>query len=257
MGKEDHYIFMDGCVVKGCKPKLDFDFSFGQYADLLEDLYRQGGWGRGEHRLGPLPLPGRMPFTTWRDSHVHTAQSTQNIGTGARRIDALLRAIPGQANIHLLGTSAAGSAILEYFLLTDPDLLYVHDSDPSGRRRPAPAYRLDPRIASITTIDAPTNWVPLLRNHPGRPADGAPRSLGRYLARRTRVKAGANVPPDVATTRTEDVPLTWISGDPVAGLVYDNQPHYDGLPPFDLERHIYTGKHMSQETRAFLERVWR
>ncbi len=256
MAAADHYIFMDGCVVKGCKPVLEFEHTFGEYAYLLEDLYRRGGWEPRRRRIAGLLLPGNG-FDGWADRHVLMAQSTQNLRTGAMRIDAMLHKIDGEADIHLFGTSAAGSAILEYFLLTDPETLYFHATDPRDRRMPARKYRIDRRIASVTCIDAPNNWVPLRRESPMPGANGAPGTLGRYLAEHTRVKAGPRYPEDEYTIRTEDVPGTWVGAKPVAGAGYDNHPHFDHLPDTPLERHIYTGSHMSDETRAFLERVWR
>lgn len=256
MGRDDHYIFMDGCVVKGCKPFIAFEKTFGEYAALLRKLYMHGHWGRFERRFMGLHRPAYFNFGDWVQLHVHTAQSTQNIRTGADRIDRILKGIRGHGDIHMFGTSAAGSAMLEYFLLTDPDRLYYHP-DNEHELKPAKKYDIDVRIASLTTIDAPTNWVPLrhdsgrLRPYYGRDA------LGRYLAGRTRIKAGPRVPPEKHTTRTEDVPNTWVEAEPVAGLDYDDRPHYEYLPKASIERHIYTGSHMSHETREFLERIWR
>src|SRR5438067_2439445 len=120
MAYRDHYLIMDGCIVKGCKPYVDFETTFGEYAALLKELYEYGHWGRGERRLFGVRVPAAQSFEDWAKRHVHTAQSTQNLRTGATRIAAFLQEIKDHANIHLFGTSAAGSAILEYFLLCDP-----------------------------------------------------------------------------------------------------------------------------------------
>jgi hypothetical protein len=254
MGRADHYVFMDGCVVKGCKPVLALEPTFGEYGALLKELFRRGGWGHSETR-GRLGWPRMESFDQWAEAHVHTAQSTQNTGTGADRIEPIVQRIKDDGDIHLFGTSAAGAAILEYFLRCAPQTLYQHSSDPWRRRIPRQKYVIHPHIASFTSIDAPTDWVPL-RRATGGPRDNGPGTLGRYLARTTRIKAGPGVRDDEATTRVENVPGTWIGGPPIAGLGYDGAPHYDGLPPVDLQRHMYTGRHMSHETRAFLERVW-
>lgn len=255
MGQRDHYLFMDGCVVKGCKPFVDFETTFGEYAALLKELYHQAGWGRASRRI--LGVPVSTAFEDWADRHVHTAQSTQNLRTGAARINDWLQQVPGNDSIHLFGTSAAGAAILEYFLLCDPAVLYYHASDPRDTRVPARRYTVDSRIASLTLIDPPANWVPLRRSlSPTLPNNG-PGTLGRYLAAHTRVKAGPGYSDEEKTARMEDVPGTWIGSQPVAGIIYDNTPHYDGLPHMILERHIYTGRHISAETRAFAARAWR
>jgi hypothetical protein len=244
-------------VVKGCKPFVDFETTFDDYAAVLKDLYERGGWGRGERRLLGVPLPTASLFEDWADKHVHTAQSTQNLRTGAARVNDWLQEVPGTANIHLLGTSAAGAAILEYFLLCDPQTLYYHASDPRDSRRPARRYTIDSRIASFTAIDPTADWVPLRRSiSPTLPNNG-PGTLGRWLAAHTRIKAGPHYSDAEKTARMEDVPGTWIASQPVAGIIYDNQPHYDYLPHLGIERHIYTGAHISHEMRAFLERVWR
>jgi len=135
MGRHDHYVFMDGCIVKGCKPVIDLAHSFGEYIALLTDLYEQGGWGQRPPG-GLLRRARPEPFAEWAERQVHSAQSTQNLRTGAARVDGILRSIGGDAAIHLFGTSAAGSAILEYFLLTDPATLYdrAHDEHRGGRR---------------------------------------------------------------------------------------------------------------------------
>lgn len=259
MGQHDHYIFMDGCVVKGCHPHIDFERTFGEYAALLRDLYDQGGWGpdprRGLRRL----LPTGTDWHRWVQTHVHTGQSTENKRTGAGRVHDLLATIPGSAHIHLFGTSAAGVAMLEYFLLCDPATLYYRSTDEdrlfcSDRRYD---YDIDPRIASLTLIDAPTNWVPLRRTKGPFRRDYGQRALGQWLPAHTRLRTGPGVPVVLHTVRLEDVPDTWVGATPIADLDYDNNPHYDGLPALGMERHIYSGSHMSRESHAFLRRVWR
>ncbi len=255
MGYHDHYVFMDGCIVKGCRPVIDFDRSFGEYAALLRELYRRGGWGRGARRV--LGVPVSESFDSWAATHVHTAQSTQNMGTGSDRVERIVQVLKGPGNVHLFGTSAAGAAMLEYFLRTAPNTLYWHARDPLARRLPRQKFTIHPQIASFTAIDAPTDWIPLRRGGgPGR-SGAEPGTLGAYLAKHTRIKTGPGTPPGEHTTRLEDVPGTWVGAVPIAGLDYDNDPHYDYLPEEPLARHIYTGGHMSHETRAFLERVWR
>jgi hypothetical protein len=257
MGKDDHYVFMDGCIVKGCRPAIDFERTFGEYAALLERLYTKGRWGRSERTILGLAFPRNRRFNDWVQDHVHLAQSTQNMRTGAYRVDEILRGIGGHDNIHLFGSSAAGAAILEYFLLTDPDTLYYNVRDPDNRLRPTGKYRIDNRVASLTTIDAPTNWIHV-RHDEGRilPYFGRG-AMGRYLVAHTRIKAGPHIPQDKHTTRLEDVPNTWVEARPVAGLDYDNRPHYSYLPEAGIKRHMYTGSHMSKETAEFLMRVWR
>jgi hypothetical protein len=246
---------MDGCIIKGCHPVLDFNKSFGEYASLLETLFQREEWGADQR--GPFGLLSRGgTFQRWADEHLHMAQSTQNLRTGARRVDAMLRESDGDCAIHLFGTSAAGSAMLEYFLLTDPQRLYYHRGGRDHGLKPPKSYDLDRRIASLTIIDAPSDWVPLrpdnlVRNYFRRDA------LGRYLLENTRIKTGPPVPYDEHTARSEDVPGTWVDANPVAGIDHDDHPHYDNLPAEPIPRHIYTGGHMSHETRAFLERVWR
>jgi len=256
MGRHDHYVFMDGCIVKGCKPVIDLAHSFGEYIALLTDLYEQGGWGQRPPG-GLLRRARPEPFAEWAERQVHSAQSTQNLRTGAARVDGILRSIGGDAAIHLFGTSAAGSAILEYFLLTDPATLYDRAHDEHRVGPPARKYQIDPRIVSFTSIDAPANWVPLCRDpHAHRHAFG-PGTLGGYLVAHTRSQTGPHLPADQHTVRMEDIPHTWVDSQPVAGVDYDDRPHYDHhLPRVGLERHIFTGGHMSRETRAFLTRVW-
>ena len=257
MASGDHYIFMDGCIVKGCRPFIDFEHTFGDYAAVLTELYHQGHWGGRAGRVWGFRQSATDAFEDWADKHIHVAQSTQNLRTGASRVDGILRSIRGDTNIHLFGTSAAGSAMLEYFLLCDPQTLYYHNSDKHGERMPTRRYRIDPRIASFTAIDAPANWVPVRRDrHNPRIAFG-PGTVGRYLADHTRIQAGPRLPAGRHTTRMEDVPNTWVECWPVAGIDYDDRPHYDYLPEVGLKRHIYTGGHASHESRAFLERVWR
>jgi hypothetical protein len=256
MGKDDHYIFMDGCIVKGCKPVLNFEHTFGEYSYLLEELFRRGGWGHGEKGFWGF-RKGGANFDDWVSTHVHMAQSTQNKRTGASRVDELLRGISGHGHIHLFGTSAAGAALLEYMLLTDPRTLYYRPSDPHGDLRPPKRYDIDPRIASLTTIDAPTNWVPVRHDDGLRKWSWGAGILGEYLDHHTRVKAGPHYLKGEHATRTEDVPDTWVEAHPVAGLDYDDRPHYDNLPEPGMKRHMYTGNHISHETRDFLHRVWR
>lgn len=257
MGYHDYYLFMDGCIVKGCKPFVALEPTFGEYAEVLRGLYEGERWG-AEAVPGWRGRWARPAFADWAAEHVRTAQSTQNLRTGAARVAAFLESVPGSSSIHLFGTSAAGSAILEYFLLTDPQTLYYHESDRRSERVPGARYRLDSRVASFTAIDAPTDWVPLRRTHaPGWQA-GGPGTLGHYLAERTRIHAGPQCAPAYQTARHEDVPGTWVGARPVAGLLYDNNPHYDERIPADgLPRHIFTGSHISDETRAFLQHAWR
>lgn len=92
MGRHDHYVFMDGCIVKGCKPVIDLAHSFGEYIALLTDLYEQGGWGQ-RPPSGLLRRARPEPFAEWAERQVHSAQSTQNLRTGAARVDGILRSI--------------------------------------------------------------------------------------------------------------------------------------------------------------------
>jgi hypothetical protein len=254
MGYQDYYLFMDGCIVKGCKPFVALEPTFGEYAEVLRALYEAEQWGAGTGRWGR----GGPSFERWAETHVGTAQSTQNLRTGAARVAAFIESVPGSSGIHLFGTSAAGSAILEYFLLTDPQTLYYHASDRRAERVPGPRYRIDSRITSFTAIDAPTDWVPLRRTHAPGWQTGGRGTLGHYLAERTRIHAGPRVAPAYQTARHEDVPGTWVGATPVAGLLYDNTPHYDErIPANGLPRHIFTGSHISDETHAFLQRAWR
>jgi hypothetical protein len=55
---------------------------------------------------------------------------------------------------------------------------------------------------------------------------------------RTRIKVGPHYPKGEHSTRTEDVPDTWIEAHPVAGLDYDNRPHYDNLPEPGMKRQM-------------------
>ncbi|MDQ6694020.1 MAG: hypothetical protein M3014_06320 [Chloroflexota bacterium] len=255
MGSQDHYVFMDGCVVKGCRFLIDFERTFGEYADLLEELYERGHWGRGARRLFGSRA-GYDDFDDWATEHVHVAQSTQNLRTGAARVNGILQSISGHVNIHLFGTSAAGAAIIEYFLLCDPGTLYYRATDPHNDTIPNKKYAIDTRIASMITLDAPTNWVAVKHNDGEMPRASGKGTIGDYLVRHTRIKAGDKYGRDRQTARMEDVPDTWVEAQPVAGVYYDNRPHYEYLPKAGLERHIYTGSHMSLETRDFLERVW-
>jgi len=57
--------------------------------------------------------------------------------------------------------------------------------------------------------------------------------------------------------RTEDTPGTFVESDPIRGIDNDDNPTWDNLKPPGPWRHEQTGREMSHETRAFLERVWR
>ena len=188
-------------------------------------------------------------FEEWAEAHVHTAQSTQNIGTGADRVERILQRIKDDGDIHLFGTSAAGAAILEYFVRCAPQTLYRHSLRPAAAARAPPEYVIHPTSRVSPASDAPTDWVPL-RRATGGPGDNGPGTLrplpGQDYAHQGRARRARQRGDHTHRERARHLDRRARHRGP--GL-YDGDPHFDALPPFDLKRHMYTGSHMSHETR--------
>ncbi|HYP39932.1 MAG TPA: hypothetical protein VEX13_06190, partial [Chloroflexia bacterium] len=112
-------------------------------------------------------------------------------------------------------------------------------------------YQIDPRIASLVTIDSPLDDVKRM-----------PSDMGAFLAANTRIKTGSQVPQNKRTALTVDVPVTVVESEPVTGIDNNDRPNYGLLGGASCAgnpicRHERSGRVSSPDTSAFLERVWK
>ena len=230
-GPNDYYVFVEGCVFNPCKEDVPIT-DFGEYMEILRELYIKEGWG---YAAGDK----YVAFADWAKTHVYTANASSLDDAAARINDILTNKIPkdSNSNIHLLGTSQGGAAIMQY----------LADTYGSNAK-----YKLDPRIASVTTIDSPLNDVKRM-----------PPNMGAYLAANTRVKTGVTN----YTALTVDAPSSLVEADPVAGIPNNDSPNYTYPQPkilgiqftscINICRHTFVTGHAFPDTKAFLLRVWK
>jgi RHS repeat-associated protein len=235
-GPQDHYVFVAGCVFNPCSDEVPRT-AFGDYMDLLRDLFDAGGWG---YALASTIGGHAMSFDQWAATHVHTA-NVSSLDDGAARINHILRSeIPtGDFNMHLFGTSQGGAALLQYITYTLPGTA----SEGHGS-----IYQLDSRIASFITVDSPLNHVAgQWPNVPGF-------NVGTYLAQNTRVKTmESGVDADSETALTIDG-RDFVNHFPIDGVRKMSDPNWSDPAPFPHTQHT---RQYAPNTKSFFMRVWR
>jgi hypothetical protein len=194
---------------------------------------------------GGEPQPS---FEEWAAEHVHFI-SAQTAADGAYQLGQVLPQNPTQADIHMVGTSAGGASIFSYL----------------GRALRG-EVSLDPRVRSGIAVDSPLGF-----QFPFRSGDiflgiqaGVMKSdielgMGEWAKAANISLFTVNTLNDIVNHATiPDVPD-------------DNAPVYPqaDVPPTPnpdsiLDKlsqgstwHIYTGSHMADSTREFMEEHWR
>jgi hypothetical protein len=238
---DQHYYFVNGCVSAPIDCGKANGGTWGEYYTELGQLYSEAA----AQVAGQEPLP---TFDEWAKTHVHFL-SGQTAAAGAYEIEQALPQNKSQAGIHMLGTSAGGAAI--FFYLSQALRGNVE---------------LDRRVRSGVAVDSPLGF-----QFPFRAYDfflgvqaGAMKSdvelgIGQWAKAANISLFTVNTPNDVVNHETiPDVPD-------------DNAPVYpqESAPPTPnpdnpIERltkgstwHVYTGSHMAESTKEFMEEHWR
>jgi hypothetical protein len=196
-------------------------------------MYNYEGWGNSEDSNGRVR---QASFEKWSSSHVHFLSSGIDLNRTAEEINGKLQRISGDGNIHFIGTSQGGAAILQYFA----DSMH-------GK------FQIDKRIASFTTIEGNLDAVANIEPPPGPPW---PYTMGEWLSQNTRIKTGHGRNSDTALN--VDSPKDTVGGC-VPGIECEHDPTYPAgtvEPKGAVNYHNFTGSHMADQTRIFLERVW-
>lgn len=242
-GPNDHYIFVNGCTPSfmcSSAPQPTWD----EYQDYLYGEYKK--WQRELARYGEPPLP---PWEQWKAEHVHFITAL-TLGGAAEEIESTIAGIKDEgANIHLIGHSFGGTAIMRYFA-------NMKRNERTGRGR-----QLDPRVKSVALIDAPLDLGTL-----------SELDVSAWMARKGIAAINADTPLDgignnCAAPGMDNVCNPNYIADPKGGVRSDLPP-FPFAPPWlpgagtynsaaQLQWHSYTFDHMAVETRAFLQKWWK
>src|SRR4051812_966597 len=238
---DQHYYFVNGCVSAPVDcGKADGD-TWGEYYTELSRLYSEAANSAADKEQV-------QPFDQWAKSHVHFL-SGQTAAAGAYEIEKALPRNRDPADIHMIGTSAGGASIFFY-------LAQVMRGE----------VELDRRIRSGVAVDSPLGF-----QFPFRSSDlflgiqaGAMKSavelnIGEWAKAANISLFTVNTPNDVVNHET------------IPSVPDDNAPVYppDSTPPTPnpdsfvdkltkgTTWHIYTGSHIAESTRQFMQEHWR
>lgn len=246
---DQHYYFVNGCVSAPRDCASPNPSHWGEYYTELHRLYEA------------VQSTSRTPtqtFDEWAAEHAHFIIS-QIAPAGARSIERALEENRASGDIHIVGTSAGGAAVFTYLS--------------QAMRGEVP---FDSRIRSVLTVDSPLGYhLPLT---PYNLVSGIQAS-----AMKTDVERGIGEWAKAAgiTILTIDTRQDMVGYDAVPNIANDPNPTYPQSntppqPPYvgcssapcELEYapgflnlgstwHIYTGSHMANSARQFIDKHWR
>lgn len=251
---DQHYYFVNGRVASPsdyCEPD---EKDWGEYYAELGRLYEQAS-----RAVNSQPA---QSFEEWAGEHVRFVAAV-NGPAGAHNIAQALQMNSDRGDIHMVGTSVGGTAIISY--LSEA----MRDETP-----------LDRRIRSVMTIDSPLGTRP-----PFAPADLVDGLMNGLQATSMRSDVAFGLGEWAETSNiamfTVDTRQDIVGYDPLPGVANDANPLYpqSDTPPvsaylkcdsvlcqlgnlgdfLDLGStwHIYTGSHMATSAREFIDRHWR
>ncbi len=245
-----HYYFVNGCVAAPGDCAAVGPDHWGEYYAELRRLYEEAAQAAvGEQA---------QPFEQWAAGHAHFIMSETAAG-GAQSIAQTLSENISSADVHIVGTSAGGAAVFTYLSQA------MRDEVP-----------FDGRIRSVMTVDSPLGYQP-------------PFTSGDLL---TGLQAGSmktDVEPGIGAWAsaagiamlTIDTVQDIVGYDPLPGVPNDAHPVYrqsDTPPasaytackslPCQIEHmsehldlgsvwHVYTGSHMADSAKQFIDEHWR
>jgi len=251
---DQHYYFVNGRVAAPSdysKPDQD---DWGEYYGELGRMY--------EEATQAVSNRTAQSFDEWVVEHVHFVVS-ENGPAGAHNIEQALQMNGDSVDIHMVGTSVGGTAIISYLS--------------EAMRGEIP---LDRRIRSVMIVDSPLGTRPPFA--PANVVDGLMNGL-QASSMRSDVAFGLGVWAEAShvVIFTVDSRQDIVGFDPLPGVANDANPVYlqDDAPPvsaylkcnsvlcqlgnladfLDLGStwHIYTGSHMAISAREFIDEHWR
>jgi hypothetical protein len=250
---DEHFYLVNGCVSVPFNCSGASEDRWGEYyAELRRLYYRAVGEGQSGARA--------VSFERWAidERHVRLV-SAETAHDGALALERALAGDDASTTINVVGTSAGGAAVMSYLS--------------RAMRGDAP---LDRRVRTVLTVDSPLGFqVPFTE---GKILDSLQAGIMK-----SDVEMGIGEWAKAAGIKimTIDTPNDIVSHDPLPGITYDKTPVYRQVdtPPLpayprcytlgcraihlfemiDLGStwHVYTGSHMADSARAFVDAEWR
>lgn len=253
---DQHYYMVNGCVSTplGCDDTTPGNW--GEYYLYLGRLYDEAVASvTGVSRAEPPPS-----FDAWAADHVHLI-TVQTAADGAYQIERALPQNTSGSDIHMIGTSAGGAAIVSYL----------------GRAMRA-EVALDRRVRTAIAVDSPLGF-----QFPFRSSDVVLGIEAGVMKSDVELGIGAWARAINVTLFTVDTPRDIVGHEPISYVMDDSDPIYPGesLPPapnildcdglslpcvpFNVAQwlvlgsnwHAYTGGHMSESVEQFMDEHWR
>lgn len=251
---DQHYYFVRGCVAspRDCTNATAGDW--GEYYAELQALYEAAAKSADDSQP--------QPFNRWAKEHTHFMLSLI-APAGAAGIARALAENKSSGDIHIIGTSAGGAAVFTYLS--------------EAMRGEVP---MDTRIRSVITVDSPLGYSIPFRS--GDTVNGLLMGF-QASAMKTDMQTGlgkwlraANIEVLTVDTR-QDV----VGYDALPDIADDSEPVYAQVDtptmsaysicnslPCQVEHfmefldlgstwHIYTGSHMANSARQFIDDHWR
>jgi len=239
---DQHYYFVNGCVSAPVDCGKADGGTWGEYYTELGKLYDEAA----ASVAGQEQLP---TFDEWAKTHVHFL-SGQTGAAGDYEIEQSLPQNTDPGDIHMIGTSAGGAALFFYL-----------------SRAIRGDVQLDKRIRSAIAVDSPLGF-----QFPFRASDlflgiqaGAMKSdvelsIGDWARAANISLFTVNTPNDVVNHET--VPDVPDDNAPVYPTESNTPPTPNPANPLEQLTvgstwHVYTGSHMAESTRQFMEEHWR
>jgi hypothetical protein len=238
---DQHYYFVNGCVSSPVNCGTADGETWGEYYQELRRLYDEAAASVGSEEQQPT-------FDQWAGEHVHFI-SAQTAADGAYKIKEALPQNTSQAGIHMLGTSAGGASIFSYL--------------GQALRGDVP---LDRRVRSAIAVDSPlgfqfpfrsSDWF--LGTEAGAMKSDVELGIGEWSRAVNLSLFAVNTPNDIVNHETvPDVPedaapvYPQESAPPTPAPDNIGQKLTQGIP-----WHVYTGSHMAESTRQFMDEHWR
>jgi len=251
---DQHYYFVNGRVAAPSDYSAPDAGDWGEYYAELGRLYKEEAQDVGYQTA--------QSFEEWAKEHVHFVAS-ENGPAGAHNIAQALQTNSTGGDIHIVGTSVGGTAIMSYLS--------------EAMRGEVP---FDRRIRSILTVDSPLGTRP-----PFAPADLVDGLMNGLQASSMRsdlaVGLGEWAQASNIVMLTVDTRQDIVGYDPLPDVANDPNPTYlqSDTPPvsayldcgsllcqlghladyLDLGStwHIYTGSHMANSAKQFIDQHWR